>query len=35
MIIEVGNYMEVAPISRENGCVSGDRNPGVPAARSA
>jgi ABC-type transport system substrate-binding protein len=32
---EVVNSMEVAPISRESGCVSGDRHPEVPAARSA
>jgi hypothetical protein len=27
--------MEVAPVSRESGCACGDRNPEVPAARSA
>lgn len=34
-INEVVSSMEVAPISRETGCVFGDRNPGVPAARRA
>jgi hypothetical protein len=27
--------MEVAPVSRESGCACGDRDPEVPAARSA
>jgi hypothetical protein len=34
-IKEVEDSMEVAPVSRENGCVSGGRDPEVPTTRSA